>query len=321
MQHRVCIFAGADIVLASHACKIASMLNWDDSRIFLAVARLGSLQKAAKALGINRTTVLRRVTAFEESLGARLFERQPEGYLATAAGEEMLLAAEKMEQVIIAAERKISGSDNELSGRIRLTMPAPIATHLLLPDIAQFAQMHEGITFDLLTSNAMADLKRSEADVAIRMSNNPPTDLVGRSIGVVAHAAFVSKVLVSDNGTFEHLERLSWITWSEGQSSKHWIEKSDYPELGVGSVINDPQVSLEAVRAGLGMAMLPCFMGDPDPDLMRMPPGNLHLKTDLWVLTHADLRKTARISHFMRFIANAVKKHHKLLEGRSPAQC
>ncbi len=250
-------------------------------------------------------------------MGVRLFERLPTGYCMTAAGEEMLRSAERMEREANDVDRRLQGSDARLTGEIRITMPAAFATHLLMPEIAAFRRAYTDIRLDILTANAMADLAQREADVAIRMSNNPPDDLVGRRVLKMAAAGYVSADHLPGADSKVVLSDLNWLAWSDDPRTRQWIRDSDYPDVPVGAVINDPLVALEAARAGLGMAMLPCFLGDPTPDLHRMPPGNLKLRTDLWVLTHADLSKTARIRRFTTFITEAILRHRNRLEGKT----
>ncbi len=292
------------------------MENWDDRRFFLAVAREGSVNKAAKRLDVNRTTVLRRITAFEETLGVRLFERLPNGYFTTAAGEDMKRAVEQVEGFINDADRRLAGRDARLSGTIRISIPSALAIRLLMNDLTTFAKEHPDIRLEIMTTYDMPDLARREADVAIRISNDPPEDLVGRRILKVARAAYVSAKFLPNCDDEEAQQQLSWIGWTLDSSSLQWVEDSDHPDLPVSTIITDPNATIKALSLGLGMSILPCFMGDQESDLYRMPPGRLQQQADLWILTHKDLRNTARIRKFTSFIADALLRHHDLLEGR-----
>jgi len=251
------------------------MANWDDRRFLLAVAREASVRKAADKLGTSRSTVLRRITALEGELGVRLFERMPNGYFTTPAGEEMLRAAERMEAEANAADRRLAGRDAELSGTIRVSLSGALATYVLMPDFAAFGQAHPEIRLEILSTYDMPDLARREADVAIRISNDPPEDLVGRRILKIARAAYVCARHLPDSDNPSALHQLSWIGWSLDPSSRQWVTDSGYPNLPVSTIITDPYATVQAVRAGMGMSILPCFMGDVEPDLHRMPPGNL----------------------------------------------
>lgn len=299
-------------------CKNASMKNWDDRRFFLAVAREGSLNKAAEKLSVNRSTVLRRITAFEKELGVRLFERLPNGYFTTAAGEEMMRAAERMEDAVNDADRVLAGRDAKLCGTIRVSVSGALATYVLMPDITAFNQAHPEIRLEILTTFDMPDLARREADVAIRISNDPPDDLVGRRVVKVARAAYVGKQNLPHVKNSAPGLPLSWIGWSLEPSSRQLFEESNYSDLPVDTIISDPYTTVRALRCGMGMSILPCFMGDSEPELYRMPPGNLLIQTDLWVLTHQDLRNAARIQIFTNFLVEALSRQRDLLEGRCP---
>lgn len=294
------------LINARELRKYGHMTNWDDQRFFLEVARTSSLRRAAERLGTSRSTVQRRITALEHDLGVRLFERLPEGYFTTAAGEELQESAARVEAEVKSAERRLAGQDARLSGTIRVAMSGPIATYLLMPDLAAFRARHPEIRLDLLTTYDMPDLNRHEADVALRVSNNPPEALIGRRVLKVARAVYGAEGSAQPTG---------WIAWSNEALGAPWIEDANHPDLPVSSVITDPYATVEAVRAGLGLSVLPCFIGDTEAGLARRPPGNIRFATDLWVLTHRDLRNTARIRAFTEFIAAALTKKRPLIEG------
>ena len=298
--------------------ELEASVDWDDRRYFLAVARATSLRKAADRLGVSRSTVLRRVSALEEALGVRLFERLQNGYFTTPAGDELLSSAERMEQEAIASARRLAGRDAQLTGKIRITMPGAFASHLLMPDLAAFSRAHPGITLDIAPDYSVVDLAKREADVAIRLTNDPPDDLVGRRILTIGKAGYVSKELLPDADDPSSAPPLTWIGWTDAPSSLQWVMETDYPDIPIETIVNDPVATLEAAKAGLGMALLPCFMGDAAPELYRLPPGKLLFHTDMWILTHEDLRKTARIRKFMDFMSDAILRRRDLLEGKNP---
>jgi len=293
------------------------MTNWDDFRYFLAIARHASIRKAAQVLGVSHSTVLRRITTFEEVLNVRLFERTPTGYFATKAGDEMLHFAQQIEEETTNASRLIAGRDNQLSGKIHITMPGVLAT-LLMPDLAAFRRSHPGIELQISPGYSIANLAKREADVAIRISNDPPENLFGRRILKVFRAAYVCGDYLPGIRQANDILPLSWIGLTDVQPSFQWMEESDFPDIPVGAIISDPQATLEAVKAGVGMAMLPCYMADTIPGIYRMPPATLLPHSDLWILTHADMRNTARIRKFISFMAEAIFLHRDLLEGKRP---
>jgi len=304
------------------------MVDWDDHRFFLAVARETSVKRAAEALGVNRSTVLRRITGFEDRLGVRLFDRLPNGYFITTAGEDILESAAKMEAEANDASRRVAGRDESLSGSIRVSLSGPLATYVLMADVVTFCKRHPDIKLEILTSYNMPDLDRCEADVAIRISNDPPDDLVGRRVVKVARSAYAGTAFAaSENRSGPQSGPRSgsrspgpepvgnWIGWSTDSSALQWVEDSHFPDLPVSAIIADPYATVRALEAGMGMSILPCYMGDSEPGLCRVPAGNVHGVSDLWVLTHKDLRNTARIRIFTSFISNALVRHRDLLEG------
>ena len=158
------------------------MIDWDDVRYVLAVARGGSVRAAAERLGVNHSTVLRRIAQLEERLGAHMFERLPSGYRLTAAGEEVLELASQMEASSNQLETRVFGRDQSVRGLLRVTLAPPLATHLLMPDFADFARLHSDIEMEILSSGELANLTNREADVAIRVvydRNTLPLNLHG----------------------------------------------------------------------------------------------------------------------------------------------
>jgi len=289
------------------------MHDWDDIRYFLAVTKASSLRTAALALGVSRSTVLRRITALEEAVGVRLFDRQPTGYLTTRAGENLLETALQIESLALDAGRRLAGQDDNLSGTIRVAVSAALVAGPLADSLAQFVKNHPDIRLELLTSYGMANLFRREADVAIRISNDPPDALVGRRLLTVARSCYAASRTITAG---QLADNQKWIGWSSSSEATHWYDETDYPAIEMGTIIDDPFATLGAVQAGVGVAILPCFMGDLAPGISRIPPGKLLLKQDMWVLTHRDLRKTARIRVFTDFISSAILKHKDLYEGK-----
>lgn len=289
------------------------MQDWDDIRYFLAVTRAPSLRLAALSLGISRSTILRRITALEAGMGVRLFDRRATGYLTTQAGEELMETACEMERLALDAGRRLLGQDSKLSGSIKVALSAALIAGPLVDELSKFVKLHPDIRLELLTSYGMANLFRREADVAIRISNDPPDELVGRRVLTVARSCFAASNCIQ-NGRLNADQK--WIGWSTGSDAAHWYEEAEYPNIEMGAIIDDPFATLEAVRAGMGVAILPCFMGDQVEGVCRIPPGKLLLKQDMWILTHRDLRKTARIRVFTDFITKAILRNKEMYEGK-----
>src|SRR3954467_2702898 len=145
------------------------MIDWDDVRYFLAAARGGSVRAAAERLGVYHSTVLRRIAQLEERLEAQMFEKLPSGYRLTAAGEEVVELANQMEASSLQLETRVFGRDQSVRGLLRVTLPPPLATHLLMPDLGEFARLHPDIEMEIQSSGELANLTNREADVAIRV--------------------------------------------------------------------------------------------------------------------------------------------------------
>ncbi len=265
-------------------------------------------------LDVSRSTVMRRISALEEGLKVRLFDRLPEGYFLTPAGERMMQAVAKMEEEVVTAERQLAGQDHQLSGTIRITLPAALAAFPLAEQFVKFRTLHPNIDLELITTYSMADLARREADIALRMSNDPPEDLVGRRLMKVARACYVAEGWQGASSAEQ--TDIPCIGWSSSSDVSFWFRQAGIKHCKVNSLIDDPFATLEAVRAGFGAAILPCFMADKAKGVKRLAGGSLILETDLWVLTHKDLRKTAKVRLFSAFISGALLDQRELLEGR-----
>jgi len=292
-------------------------MDWDNLRFFLAVARKGSIRAASVSLSVNHTTVARRITAFEKKLGVRLFERLPSGYVLTPTGEEMMLSAQHVEDEIVKLDRKVIGRDAEFNGVLRVTMPTALATHLLMPDIAAFTKMYPSINLELVFSNEEFNLRKREADIAIRLTPNPPDYLVGRQILHPAKGVYASHDYLKSRDHNGQPDELEWIGWEEVASKTQWNKDSRFSLSPVMHQADDLLAQLEAVKASMGIAMLPCFLADTVPSLERLELlSKVGTCGDLWILTHEDLRATARVRAFVNFMLEAFDRHRDLLEGR-----
>ena len=288
---------------------VSGLGDWDDLRYLLAVGRAGSLSGAARRLGVNHSTVFRRLGALEARLGVRLFERLPGGYAATAAGEDLLRGAARIETEALQLDRRLAGRDLSLSGSLRLTAPDDVAEHLLTAPLAGFRRSYPEISLEVVIDNRMLSLTKREADVALRPSSRPPEVLVGRRVGPLASA------LYGTDGTAP--ETAPWIAWEEGGGPPdvaRWVEQQVAPERIVYRS-NSMLHLLAACRAGVGVALLPCFLADPEPALERLAPPDTALTTELWLLTHPDLRRSARVRALLDFLFEALRPMRPKLAG------
>lgn len=299
---------------------VRTMIDWDDVRYFLAVARRGSVRSAAGLLGVNHATVLRRIAQLEQNLGAQMFEKLPSGYRLTSAGEEVLELANRMEASSLELETRVFGRDQSVRGRLRVTLPPPLATHLLMPDLAHFAQRHPEIEMDIASTGELANLTNREADVAIRVvydRQTLPLNLHGLKGPELSGAVYIARDRL-ETWRMGAGEPLRWVVIS-AHGVPEWADAGEIPVAQTPFRITDAEAQLAAVRQGIGITTLPCFVGDADPLLERVPGTPLHVYGTVWLLTHGETRRTKRVRLFNEFIARRLAAYTPLLAGLSPA--
>ncbi|MDR3473544.1 MAG: LysR family transcriptional regulator [Devosia sp.] len=297
------------------------MIDWDDVRYFLAAARGGSVRAAAKRLGVNHATVLRRIAQLEERLGTQMFEKLPSGYSLTAAGDEVLELAEQMEASSRQLETRVFGRDQSVRGLLRVTLPPFLATHLLMPDLADFAQMHPDIEMEIVSTGEVANLTNREADVAIRIVSDRKTlplnlhGLKGPELFAGGYMT-VHRLAAWRAGALDSIRPIV----IGGQGVPDWADKGDVHATGVPFRTPDADAQIAAVRQGIGMTRLPCFVGDADHLLARVPGIDLKTHATVWLLTHGETRKTERVRLFTEFLSRRLAAYTPLLAGLSTAR-
>jgi DNA-binding transcriptional LysR family regulator len=295
--------------------KYARTLAWDDYRFILAVGRAGSLNGAAKRLAVSHPTVFRRINAIERTLGARLFERARDGYAPTPTGEDVIAVAAEIEARITATERRLAGLDARPTGKIRLTTVEPLLYSLLPPILARFRRAHPGIVLEVVADNALHDLGRREADLALRPGGQPPDGLIGRKIARIKASVYRPRSLRLPRGAGpEDLHDQDWLV-PDGNLANiliaQWLRRQNYDRRAVLSA-NSLLALRDAAVAGMGLVLLPCYLGDPERRLVRVGEPLEALNTDLWLLNHPDLRRTERI----RVFADALREGFAALQPR-----
>lgn len=295
------------------------MIAWDDFRLVRAIAQTGALAGAAETLGVNHSTVFRRLGTLETQLGTRLFERSRAGYVATPTGEEMVRMADRMAEEVVAVERRITGRDLRPSGELRVTTNDILLTHMLTPIFAGFHAALPEIRLDVAVSNQSLNLSKRDADVAIRASNHPGDTLVGRRIATIAWAVYGRPdMLGSTRLEARDLRRHQWIGFSDGLGTikpAKWLRErvgDDQLVYRVNTVLG----LAEAAAAGMGLAVLPCFVGATIPGLVRLMEPDPEMEAGLWLLTHPDIRSTARVRSFMEHVGRELARLRPRIEGR-----
>ncbi|MEO8062692.1 MAG: LysR family transcriptional regulator [Pseudomonadota bacterium] len=295
-------------------------LSVADLPLILALSREKTLAGAAERLDVDLSTVFRRLNALEKRLRVRLFDRSPRGYQLTGAGDRAAAGAERVETELLALDRDISGRDQQLSGVLRVTASETLS-HAVLPRLfAQFHAAHPHIQLVLSIDNRMMDLGRREADIALRVRRPTDPALFGRRLTGVAWALYGGPQhgnLRREAGAF-NFSRASVIGWEEPARivAGDWIAAnvpSDRIFYRSNSLVNQ----LMAVRAGIGIALLPCYLADADDGIRRITGVLAEPASELWIVTHKDLRNTARIRAFLTVIGDAIVAARRSFEGQT----
>lgn len=292
-------------------------MNWDDLRIFLTVARTGSISGAARQLDIQHSTVSRRLQKLEKDLGVRLLDKKRSGYELTAAGEELLSAAQNMEREVLLVDGSVLGMDANLGGTVRVTTVGNMATSLMMPMLARFSQQYPEIELHLTVSNADVSLPEREADVAIRLGNSPSETLVGKKLGRIASTVYGRQDYVERIRSKAEIPR--WIGADCCSYHKQWTRKLSGSET-FQFYSDEPIVTRDAAINGMGLAVLPCHMGDQEPELARYMEPAPEMDLDLWLLYHVDLKRTERVRIFRNFMTVEFANISDLLEGNVSAR-
>jgi len=287
-------------------------MNWDDLKLFLAVARTGSISGAAKELDVQHSTVSRRIRQFEEKLGARLIERKKKGYELTPAGKKVKQSAELIEVEILNIDGSILGEDTLLTGPLRVTAINNMASSVLMPMFADFSKQYPDIDLHIIVSNTDASLPEREADIAIRLTNTPTDTLIGKKMLTVASAIYGQKAYLADMKK-QHKEP-EWIGVTCCQFHKSWTKQYS-PNLAHNFYSDDTLLTLSAIKQGLGISYLPCFMGDSAPELERFSDPDPAHNLGLWILLHPDLKRTARVLAFRNHMIQSIRQQQGLFEG------
>ncbi len=293
-------------------------VDWNDLRHFLAVARTGSVRTAAGSLGVSHSTVLRRVEALEERLGARLFDRSRDGFVLTRAGHDMLPAAERIEAETAVIERTVLGLDRHLEGRISITCADPWVVDVVLSGLRPFCDAHPGIPLHVGEDSKLFDMSKREADIAIRampVGKDPPAHLIGARVAPMHLGVYVAT---------EHRERLDparagsqprWVAYDDEKVHQQLAATTPLPSLDAWGGFSSMPAMVTAIKLGYGIGMLPSYVGDAEPTLQRLPQDAMPHLGDLWLLSHPDLRTNARLQACRRDIVAIFERERGRFDG------
>lgn len=298
-------------------------MDWNDVRHFLALARLGSVRAAGASLGVSHSTVARRVEALEAQLSARLFDRNRDGYTLTEAGRQMVPGAERVEREMASLERGLAGQDERLEGRVAVTCCDNFVAGFLLAELSALCDDFPGIELSVNTDSRAFNLSKREADIAIRTlpkGSQPPEHLIGTKVVPVIVASYVA---------VEHADRLDpdvpgssprWASFEDRSFHEAVVAGSSYPDVPIWGCFTSLELLVHAGEQGLGLMMLPTYVGDATPTLRRLNQPDLRHFADLWLVSHIDLRDNARFRAARQRIAESLERRRPLFEGeRCPA--
>ena len=294
-------------------------LAWDDFRLVKNVAEAKGLGGAAEKLGVNHSTVFRRLGQLEETLGVKLFERHRTGYALTTAGEEMAALAERMDEDVASFARKLAGQALSPAGELRVTTNDTLLAHLLTPIFARFCAQCPDVRLDVVLANQALNLSKRDADVAVRATDNPPETLVGRRVATIGWAIYGRALDYPKPAVIElvDLYNRAWVSLGDNLGALK-VARFVRERVATDKIVYKVNTVLglaEAVEAGIGVGPLPCFIADERPGLVRLSPPNADFSTGLWLLTHPDLRQSARVRAFLDFVAAEITKRRRSIEG------
>lgn len=295
-----------------------SKLSWDDLRVVHAIGKSGALSSAAEMLGINSSTIARRLAKVEETLSVTLFDRRRTGYVTTAEGDELMALAERVELDVVSVARRVTGHVQGHVGDLRITTSDFLLLHFLTPMIAEFKVLNPSIRMEVTVGNSPLNLARGESDIAVRATENPPENLFGRKVATIAWAPYAR--LPNSAPSWRDTDELfdcQWVSYAgnlSGLKAAKFIEERVHHD-NIAYRTDSVAGAAAAIVAGLGVGYLPCMVGDITPDLIRVGAVEPELNDELWLLTHPDIRKSGRIYAFMTHCVQAIRKRRELIEG------
>lgn len=285
-------------------------MNWDDFRFFLALARARTVSGAGRDLAVKHTTVARRISALEAKLATRLFERSTDGYVMTQAGENLYEHAALIEEQVQAADREVFGLDTQLQGELTLTGAQVTLNRLVIPHLDKFHELYPGIELQLSATVELEDLAARQADIALRLTPKPPDYLVGKKLLPLNQGIYGSSTYLNKHSKPQHI-----ILWNDELEWPDWA-KQHFADAKVVLRTNDVTSLLACVRNHMGLAQLPCYIGDSVTELRRLDLSLAPSDWSIWVLSHVDLRATARVRVCREFLIDIIQQQSRLIEGR-----
>ncbi|MCB1684124.1 MAG: LysR family transcriptional regulator [Pseudomonadales bacterium] len=292
-------------------------MDWDDYRYFGFIAHSGSVRGAAEDMGVNASTVARRLDALEGRLGVRLFHRSRSGLELTSEGAAILGEVENVSGELEEVENRLRARATEAARLIRLTLPDFVA-QVLIGHFAEFIRTHPALRLEFLPEQRPLDIARREADVAIRITDHPPESLVGRRLGRYRLAVYASRDYLATHDPLTRPDSCLWVESGMEIIRGLGFKGRFYPGMPLGPRCNNILLQLAAVRSGIGVSLLPCVLGDRDPDLQRVGSGAPVDAQDFWLLFHPDLRGVEAVQALSGFLQTGFELLRPELLGERP---
>jgi DNA-binding transcriptional LysR family regulator len=295
-------------------------MQWDDLRYFLAVARTRKLKVAASQLGVDATTVGRRLERLALSLNTNLLETGPAGYSLTSSGEMLLRHAEEVERSVLTASGALTGERSRLAGTVRISLSEGFATWVLAPSLTRFKQMHPDIRIDIVSTNGFLNLSKREADLAIMLARPARGPLITRKLSDYRLGIYATSAYLQTHGTPRSIHELHThrmvgyipdFIYADELRYLSDIDEGLEPHFSSSSI----NVQHALARTGAGMAVLPHFIGKQDTGLQSVLAQEVDIGRSFWLVVHRDLRKVARIAAVIDWLDHLVREQATLLKG------
>lgn len=292
-------------------------MDWNDLRYFLAVARTGSLSAANRELQISQATIGRRIQALETTLGVILFERLNTGYVLTPAGREVRARVEAAEAAVLAVPRGIDKGHGHVQGSVRLATGEALASHLIVPHMAHFQSTYPALRLEFVTGFRAVSLSRHEADLALRMIRPDQGDYIRRKVGTVGFGLYASSSVVEARPSlWSNPWSADFVGWDASMRDipmTGWVQGEALDRIVATATSMNVQLAL--AQAGVGTAILPCFVADGIPDLVRLTGPSEVGTLDLWLVAHRDLSRTPRVRAVLDFVGGLCGQESARLRG------